>query len=450
MRTTRRLVLVAVAAAAATALAVPGTALAASGTARAAPGNAARPRTTAAHGSAAGPRTAAASAPASVPANCSSAMHNSVQHPHQTVSCVTIGNGIMAARSNAAAPDPGFPVSCDSKPRDRWYYGRFEMCMENAFGEFLLLDGVKVGFAGWLYAQQFTFSSKSLKWTESDYARLDQVKGIAVANALGWVTDCSGACSPALRALWPITPMVKGETLHGTASFAGTPASGRTGSLTATPIVTIVDPVGRPAALSFPLLTSLDVRCDNGVAVARTAGCVVPRYVPVLSVPQATYGAAAALIRWAQVNLPGHWGLQGSGNPLTRLKNTATRDRNRRIICRDVSWVNLDGAVGGTSGDSDSCDEYPFAATYQSGALHGVTAGLQCAQLIAVLTGVTGNEAADWNTVIPLGQPTRTEACARGHIPLRLNNSVGTAYRALISTQRLIDKDPFWVSAPPS
>ena len=93
-------------------------------------------------------------------------------------------------------------------------------------------------------------------------------------------------------------------------------------------------------------------------------------------------------------------------------------NRNRRIICRDGSFHNMGAAIGGNDGDRDSCDEYPFAATCQSGALNGVTAGSQCAQVTAVQTGTTGNEAADWNAVTPVGTVTGNEACVRGHIPL--------------------------------
>ena len=48
-----------------------------------------------------------------------------------------------------------------------------------------------------------------------------------------------------------------------------------------------------------------------------------------------------------------------------------------------------------------------------------------------------------------LGTPTLNEACVRGHIPLKLNNSVGGAYGGLITSNRLIDADPFWVSVTP-
>jgi hypothetical protein len=66
-----------------------------------------------------------------------------------------------------------------------------------------------------------------------------------------------------------------------------------------------------------------------------------------------------------------------------------------------------------------------------------------------VQAGNTGNEAADWPTVTPVGTVTANEACARGHIPLRLNRNAGLAYARLILSDRLIDRDPFWVAVTP-
>jgi len=76
-----------------------------------------------------------------------------------------------------------------------------------------------------------------------------------------------------------------------------------------------------------------------------------------------------------------------------------------------------------------------------------VTTGANCAQVTAVQTGTSGtNEAADWNSITVSGTPSGTEPCVRGHIPGLLNSLVGSAYSALITTNRLISKDPFWVA----
>jgi hypothetical protein len=191
-------------------------------------------------------------------------------------------------------------------------------------------------------------------------------------------------------------------------------------------------------------LGDLGGRCDSA-AVTGSAGCVDQYYTPTLSLSLAQYGAGAAMVQWAQVSLSPHWGLQGVGQPLTRLVN---QGNNRQIIC-DSTFANQGSAIGGNDGDSDSCDEFPFAATYQSGALNGVTSGAQCAQLTAVQTGNSGNEAADWASVTPVGTVTGSEVCARSHNPLNLNTDVGGAYGRFIISQRLIDQDPFWVVVTP-
>jgi hypothetical protein len=205
-----------------------------------------------------------------------------------------------------------------------------------------------------------------------------------------------------------------------------------------------------------PPTTAVDVNGQSGITwglagrcdtmANSTDGCVDEDFTPTLSLPVATYGASAAMIEWAQDNLSAAWGLQGSGQPLHRLANDTERTANRATICNDGTFVNLGSAIGGDYGDMDSCDEFPFAGTYESGALNGVDSGAQCAQVTA-LEGVPGaaTEATAWNEV-SAGSFDTDAACVRGHIPLTLNRNVGLAYGRFIQAQRLIDDDPFWVS----
>jgi hypothetical protein len=187
----------------------------------------------------------------------------------------------------------------------------------------------------------------------------------------------------------------------------------------------------------------LAARCDS--AFTNSSGCVDEGFIPTLFLSLAKYGAAAAMVQFAQDNMTAHWGKQGEGSPLTRL--AAGGSANRAVIC-DSTFVSQGTAIGGNDGDKDSCDEFPFAATYQSGVLNGVTSGAQCAQVTATPSGgpTTGNEAADWPTVAIVGTPTLNESCVRGHIPLNLNTAAGGAYGGLITSNRLLDADPFWVS----
>jgi hypothetical protein len=94
----------------------------------------------------------------------------------------------------------------------------------------------------------------------------------------------------------------------------------------------------------------------------------------------------------------------------------------------------------------DSCDEFPFAAAFQSGALQGVTSGKDCAQVEAVKTSNTGSVAKIWNDVRPIGTFSRSAKCVRGHIPLTLNTDLGRdGYLAFIRSQRLLNEDPFFL-----
>ena len=150
------------------------------------------------------------------------------------------------------------------------------------------------------------------------------------------------------------------------------------------------------------------------------------------------------MIEWAQQNLQASWGNPDGGTPLQRLVNSTQQDTNNKVIC-DSTFHNFGSFFGGDFGDTDSCDEFPFASTYQSGAMNGVTSGSQCAQVSAVESGPTNaTEAEAWNSV-QAGTFSPTAKCVRGHIPSKLNSLVGTAYSVLISQYRLIDLDYFWV-----
>lgn len=78
-----------------------------------------------------------------------------------------------------------------------------------------------------------------------------------------------------------------------------------------------------------------------------------------------------------------------------------------------------------------------------------VTTGADCAQVTAEQTGFTNNPdnlATDWPTITVDGTPTLSEPCVRGHIPNTLNSRVGGSYGRFVQTQRLVDKDPFWLT----
>lgn len=191
----------------------------------------------------------------------------------------------------------------------------------------------------------------------------------------------------------------------------------------------------------------IEYRCDRDLAGIAGPGCVFPEFIPTLILSRRDFGAAAAMIQWAQKNLHARWGLPG-GEPLTRLAGRAATKKNRDKIC-DRSFVNMGTRIGGP-GDADSCDEFPFAGTNQSGAAgpDGVK-GEACAQVEAIRTRHSGTEAEQWNDVKPIGKFSRNAKCVRGHIPRNLNVDLGrnklTGYRGFIKMVRLINDDRFFL-----
>ncbi|MCX2928466.1 hypothetical protein [Streptomyces sp. NEAU-W12] len=122
-----------------------------------------------------------------------------------------------------------------------------------------------------------------------------------------------------------------------------------------------------------------------------------------------------------------------------RLQNVKQRDANRQALCGSSKFTK-DSAI-----TDDSCDEFPFAATYESGALNGVDHGRDCAQVTAVRADTTGDNATDWPVITPAGPFTGEEKCVRGHIPGSLNSDLGRAYALLVMSARLADNDGFWL-----
>jgi hypothetical protein len=204
----------------------------------------------------------------------------------------------------------------------------------------------------------------------------------------------------------------------------------------------------------------LDGRCDNGDTGDGTAGCVDEKFIPTLYLSYALYGASVDMVNFAANNIPPYYGNEFSPTPtpLHRLASTTQQTANRKVICGTAVFTpdSTITAALAPYGDKDSCDEYPFAATYESGAMQTgfdgqpkpfVTTGADCWQGTAVQSGSDGVEPADWNVM--LLDSTSTTQCIRAHIPQNLNTALGGAYGRFIQKQRLLDKDAFWVFATP-
>ncbi|MFI6151656.1 hypothetical protein ACIBCA_03055 [Kitasatospora sp. NPDC051170] len=171
-------------------------------------------------------------------------------------------------------------------------------------------------------------------------------------------------------------------------------------------------------------------RCDSTFKMARKyrQGCVVPGSTPTFEltalVPEQTWHVQEAI----RSGLPG-----GAGRPLSRLTDQVKRDINRQMSCPRSGPVYAARQLPGRS-----CDEYPFASTYQGSALSngpGRTVHEYCHVAdLPIATGSTGYSVC----MIDAGQNSRS------------GSLLGAFYR----TQRVVDQDDFTLTttggAPPA
>ncbi|WP_405772925.1 hypothetical protein [Streptomyces sp. NBC_01538] len=207
----------------------------------------------------------------------------------------------------------------------------------------------------------------------------------------------------------------------------------------------------------------LDVRCD--VEVGTTPGCVFSRYKPTYVMNSKKFPAAAAHAWLIQNKLPGHYGLRGN-TPLTFLADdvlvpdppTSTKslvDHNRDTIC-PTAWqrsrlATMSDNLG--SGDVPSCDEFPFAASWQSAAipktwggknLKTVGSGDECLNTIAV----KGSDGL-WR-LIPDSRydvPTWTEPCGRSSMSNNQNTQSMSLFPTFRRNNRVLEGDNYWLDA---
>jgi hypothetical protein len=158
-------------------------------------------------------------------------------------------------------------------------------------------------------------------------------------------------------------------------------------------------------------------RCDNATPGKTGAGCVFPAYTPYVT--YSLSGSYSQLARHIQT-------AQGSGLPsiLNRVTDRSLVDANRATACPG-SYPRPAGL---------SCDEYPFASSYQGAAFTG-----------------GGPRTWDWCQV-DIGQPGSTggsgySVCMIDQVQNREGGSVVLA--PFYSGNRVIDHDPFGVYIAP-
>jgi hypothetical protein len=308
---------------------------------------------------------------------------------------------------------PALTVSC---PVGINHYDRTHECWLQAITfVFDNSKGKQVGSTVITLFQYITFRGNALSWSEEDVVTSVKPTGITAPISAELDVSCGASPCTANPSFNP-SPIKVGS--RGSVSYTDRLSGGRYEKIFnlyilewSAPGVTVHSDPG----WSTPWI----YRCDNGVA-APGEGCVTA-YTPTLGLSIRQAGASAALFRWAQGHMDEHWGLKGKGKPLTRASQS-TAAGNRGRVCDSTFRNSGTVIVHGAENDKDSCDEFPFAATNQSGASQlnaKGEKGTACAQLQSVRTANSGTEAEQWGNVKVVGNPNYSAPCVRGARPLQ-------------------------------
>ncbi len=356
----------------------------------------------------------------------------------------TVTATIRISTARAASPlaaRPAIRASAQCAPGVN-QYDRSDICWEDIGTIVFFVDDEPVGAEEFTLEQSIHLKAASKDWIENDTVlNVRPIEEVPDVVEINLVADCPAPCLAAAHFGGVLRAGLRGHVSYSDGIRNGAFHETNTSyelEVTAPGFV----PGPPPRWNSGP-----KYRCDQGVAVSGT-GCVYPEFTPTLILSHRQYGAAAYVVAFAQQIMAKHWGYQPDhGDPLTRA-SAAQGARNRRRICNGT-FHNLGTAIG-TPFDRDSCDEFPFASTWQSGAQSGAV-GQDCLQLEAVHNRTRGDEATQWSTAKVVGHLNIHADCVRAHIPSRENSGVGGAYGAFIKTQRLFPStarrttDKFWV-----
>jgi hypothetical protein len=356
----------------------------------------------------------------------------------KTITATYQGSPVSPVSSNAR---PALTVACGPGLNE---YNRTQLCWEGILTFTFKTDGEPVGTLKAKLVQYIDLDPRSGNWTQDDTV----ISAVPEGTTAPVEVDLTAVCGSPCEATALFSGVVAGG-LVGPVVYTDAIANG---DVNTTPTLYTLDYDAPPYIPESELAwaSPISYRCDQGVA-AKGTGCVFPEFTPTLDLSIKQAGASAALFRWAQEHMDMHWGLKGEGSPLTRVSGE-DGDDNRKVVCDGTFRRQGPVVVNGGKNDVDSCDEFPLAATKQSGAAtlqEEGKKGTACAQLQSVRTSRRGSEAAQWGNVKVIGKPNYAAPCVRGHVPSRLNDSTGGSYITFASNQRLFVGDNFWVSVGP-
>jgi Deoxyribonuclease NucA/NucB len=305
----------------------------------------------------------------------------------------------------AVAP---WPSNCSGKI-GTYPYSRYGSCYVNYISVAVVQvpSGVVLGEGQLLFVSWAELHKTSQTWKFHVFVNLFEAHGVVRTDELIRVdARCSSACKissdtgPELhQSLYPDVPL-QGDWTVKLPKPAVKPVS------VSQDVELTLNNRQAPGSSSveYPGFTGFQ-RCETSKLFGKQkGGCVYTDYWPTfkLSTLDEKNGKSATFILQSQQNLADHWGAnykELTGPPLQRLTDKKKKAANRTASCKGFLKKN----------ETDSCDEYPFASTYQGAALVG---------------------------------PERTAA---GHVPEDQNKHAGALLSSFYAKNRMLDGDFFWV-----
>ncbi|WP_377273710.1 NucA/NucB deoxyribonuclease domain-containing protein [Peterkaempfera sp. SMS 1(5)a] len=169
--------------------------------------------------------------------------------------------------------------------------------------------------------------------------------------ALTVTAKCGGSCTVTGTASGPL--WLPGQEWGGTFTFNDAVAEDKKDEIKAEFLETAKHPVLRTGP--GDLYAGSIVRCDDTMG-NQNAGCIIKQYTPTMTSMTELPTIAKNILRIQAATGLGKVG----GTPLTRLRNDSAIDKNRRAVCGRSN-------TGDPQNPGDTCDEYPFASTYEGG-----------------------------------------------------------------------------------
>lgn len=332
----------------------------------------------------------------------------------------------------AFAPTPNPSSLCTST--NEWRYNRLAFCIvayKVRINTIRTDNGAIVGNADWTIMHSSGLDAYGTTWTNPSSWEITFKWGQAADILTKADSRCSGCTGMSYAN--PVGPGITiglNQTVRGQNNLSDNPAPG-----TVNPNIDVYwqdfiscSGCATPALLNYRF--PLKVRCDNVSGINGAAGCVVPTFTPQLALTGwSTGNTSTAFVNFMQYWNVDHWGRYPDGAPLTRLHDDAQANANRAAMCAGFQPLF----------SGDSCDEFPFAKTYQSGNMLGLGPS-QCSNIRPEYGGGTS-----WTFWDEGGNYSTSQRCGIGHVVGADNFANGGAYGRLTQANRLLDRDPFWV-----